>query len=313
MIEITNRDKYLLEILNENGLMTYKQAGQLYETSGYHFKRLKQLENDRYIKKFRKKYLILGSAGMNKLNLNKRASYNYQKRFLKKHEIEKREVLVDLMLLCNKYNYEWFYSRTAKSRHNINKGISINGLISCQGKNYPVYVLSEYPSEKKIKHIQKGIPWLKTFDGAFIICLNQEIYCDALKISINNNRAPAHLYLLEYPADIDLALSILSPGIMDSIYKTVLKINEILPASKAYADKMAVRNNKEYYITNLLVNDLIRLNYIKEYLNKWYELEQRPIIVIRKENQDYNFSGVSSEGIRDVVVSDVQLKKLCSV
>jgi len=306
MVILTDRDRYFLEILRENGMITYKQAGQLYETSSYHFKRLKQLIEGGYIKKNGRKYVTLGTTGVKELELNIKTNYKFQKRILEKPETEKREVSVDLMLLCSKYNCRWFYSRMAKLQFNISKNISINGLISCQNKNYPVYILSKYPLKTKIRQMQKEIPWLKIFDGIIVLCLTQEIY-DAFNISINNNRAPAHLYLLEYPANIDLALSILNSEIMDNIYKTILKIDELLPTSKVYADKMVRRNNKEYYLTNLLINDLARLNYIKEYIDKWYKLEQRPIIVIHRENQNFFLSG---EGVKTLAISDNQLGEI---
>lgn len=278
---LTDRDIGVLTNLYNFGTMKMNQILSIYYegVQEYGRKRVRKLVHRGYIKRVGHLYRIT-DKGMCEINqLTKTKSCNLVRR------VNKDNVMFMTELYTKLHNYNWKVtsSRLTKARYHLNRGCKIEGMIENEytGEKYIVYILSKQPKPITIGTIKNeisGILKCVELNNIIMFYQSEEGYNEFWDTSTTYEAMKYHFYPPEY--GISVLKKTAKPGWKEELAKLTLGKNPIIPTNALHADLIMIINGREYYVTEFITYDLVKMYHLLRYGRDAAELDGRPLFLI---------------------------------
>lgn len=169
-LRLTEKDIQLLKFLGKYKIMLATDSKKIYEAKGYHFKRLKVLEKEKYIKRVNRYYIKLDVNG---IKLIKDFGYSYHNICRKSDYQERVKEIVKIATLTIgstiKFIPSWEIKDNAIFTETARKYI---GELIYQGKRYIAYYISNERKEVYIRQIITDIQKASDYKNVMIFVEN---------------------------------------------------------------------------------------------------------------------------------------------
>ena len=254
-VELTERDKRLLELLGELIMISVENVSQMYETNAYHLKRMSQLKKAHYVRT-KEGNVMLGVKGIEyieSIGLKRKGNptTHGQKERVKK--------ISDLYFDFLGTDWTFINSRKLKEENSITYKSSILLGILTGRTEYAIYSIGKEPTKEKINNIKSEQEKLHK-QGIYRSIILYESPEARKRYGIGGLGLKEQL-LLPYPYGIEL---LKEHGKKDLIREACINV---------YGDKLKKPNWKEAdfsiddkEVMVLILNDIEKIAKIKNYL-----------------------------------------------
>ncbi|WP_199860702.1 replication-relaxation family protein [Oceanobacillus damuensis] len=195
----------------------------------------------------------------------------------------------DILMALSQFNWTVEDSRAAKKRHNLNRGVNIQGILknACD-QDYVLYSFLENTSVKNLEKIASEITMHKFTDylficrggGSFQAIINRFIDSDAMLKCQSLKVFPRGLgkdYLRAFEGSAQQFNAYLQ-----QVHNSTLSFRTSFKRRKNFKglDQVVHHNGEEKYLVNLLDTDLVKIYNMKRYRKEDYEMDGRKVLVI---------------------------------
>ena len=275
-LRLSKNDIELLEFLKKYKIMLASESKRIYKSKGYHYKRLKVLEKERYIKRIDRYYIGLDIEGT---KLLKNMGYDYNRICRRKDYQNRVKEIVKIATLTLDSNIEfipsWELKNNAIFTETARKYI---GELIYQQKKYVSYYISKDKENVYIKQVINDIQKTIEYNNVIVFMENINIlnksnryfiFGKASTLIINVNKT--NLERMRYIQKADLY----------EVLKQIYENKEILLSNWKKADYMTEDKQYIFLIPFIDTEKLHKLNIF--YNNK---ISNRKIdILTLKENK----------------------------
>lgn len=261
-MEITERDKALLELIAKTGVCTITQAQTIYDKKWYHYKRIDVLEKNNYIKKTGK-YLELTAKSYELLG---EKPHRFRHEGVKKQQARLTELALDPDL-------EYISSRDIRRDHQLNRRVYLRGALVVNNIRYLLYILPKSTTQVNIGVIHAEIQLLaQSGISQHTIVLSPDSKASAL--FGEGGHRQKELFLLPHSVGIDILKAY--PSVIE---QTRQKYKNPQVTDKLYAHY----ETPEKYITIMTTNDLVKRGALMGYFASPHQ--PKPVDIICYETQ----------------------------
>lgn len=279
--KLTARDIGVLEALAKCRVMTFEQIRRAFyeDHAWYHYNRLRVLRQRGWIIK-RGKYLEITPKGLAVVQQN--VDYSV---FRRPGVRDKKADLAEIYVELTGTDWEWLTSTEAKEVYNLNRGDRLGGVLRRVGEEYLVYLLSKKPKGAAISRIrfEMGRLIMIGFDRAVVFAPTPEAMTafgpDPLACRMRR------LLLLPFPVGLVILRRTFEQGAVRHLAEQRIGPHEIKPASREFADYLAKCKGRDIYVSELITNDLVRANDLRNYLERHAQTDAREVLLICLESQ----------------------------
>ena len=278
MIRITQKDIQLLSFLKRYKVISLKESNRIYNAKWYHYKRLKQLEDGRYIKKANRYQIKLDVKGT-KLLKNIGYDYNYVCR--KQDYIDRLNYISKISALTINSGIDFFPSWEIKDKMvYTDKSRKYIGELHYRLKKYIAYYIGKDKKDVYISQIINDIQ--KSVDYKHIM-----IFIENFKI-VNKNRkffmfGKDNTLIINPKSDNLEKMRLLQDYDIYNVIEKIYKDKEILLSNWSKADYMT---DDGQYILFMPFIDTEKLHRLNIYYKDNKEINRRIDILTLKENID---------------------------
>ena len=276
MIEITQKDIQLLSFLKRYKVISLKDSNKIYSSEWYHYKRLKQLEEEKYIKKVNRFQIKLDVRGTKFL---KDIGYDYNYVCRNQEYIDRLNYISKIAAMTINSNIKFVPSWEIKDKMvYTDKARKFIGELHYKQKKYLAYYIEK---NKKVVYISQIINDIqKAVDYEYII-----IFIENFKI-VNKNReffmSGKDNTLIIKPNERNLEMMrLLQNKDMYDIIEKVYKRKEILLSNWKKADYMT---EDKQYILMMPFLDIDKLHRLNIFYKNNKEVNRKIDILTFKEN-----------------------------
>lgn len=264
--ELTKRDIKVLKFISITGTATTKQIQKIFQSSWYHYKRLKVLETKGYIRRDGT-YLHLTKKG--------RQVVGCTEPWVRKDWQKEWGTKINDIILEVSDSFTFLSSRETKAQYGLNRASKLNGLLTNGVKNYVIYLLHANPHAQRVQAIKREITKhvaATNLQRVIVFASSPK----AMKKFGDNDCGAYELLLLPYPAGARLLSDMSNPEV-DEYIRNLLP--GAVPVSAPFADYLA----GDTYISVLVLNDLVRRARLKDYFS--WDLEKKPVLIVCLQDQ----------------------------
>ncbi len=289
LVRLTPRDVKILQDIYHLKTMTIGQINRIYfkNSASYGYKRLKKLERNGCVAS----YPLVNSKGkklstcyyvtyktIKKLNLGG----DYDPTWIKEPWKQQYRVAVsEIYVQSSEACWQFKNSRRAKKEYNLNRGNRLAGILY-NGIDYGVYLFSSNPDSETVKAVSTEIERQSSFGLNHYIVLHQkEEWIDIF----DDTYGAREIHVM--PFDIGLTIIRLFSH-LNSLLQQVLGEHPVKQSSRFFASYLTERQGGEYYISELISNNLVRKYFLKQYTLDRARLERRRLVLVHSEGQKFN-------------------------
>ena len=276
MMEITQKDIQLLSFLKRYKIISLKDSNKIYNSEWYHYKRLKQLEDERYLKKINRFQIKLDVRGTKFL---KDIGYDYNYVCRKQEYIDRLNYISKIAALTINNDIEFMPSWEIKDKMIFtDKARRYVGELHYKQKKYLAYYIEKNKKvvyiSQIINDIQKAVDYeciILFIENFKIVNKNREFFMSGKENTLIVNPKESNLEIMRLLLNIDVY------DVIEKIYKG----KEILLSDWLKADFMTEDRQYIIFMPFLDAEKLHRLNiFYKD--NK--EVNRKIDILTLKEN-----------------------------
>lgn len=276
-LRLSKNDIELLEFLKKYKIMLASESKRIYKSKGYHYKRLKVLEKERYIKRIDRYYIGLDIEGT---KLLKNMGYDYNRICRRKDYQNRVKEIVKIATLTLDSNIEfipsWKLKDNAIFTETARKYI---GELIYQQKKYVAYYISKDKENVYIKQVINDIQKTIEYNNVIIFIENINIlnksnryfiFGKASTLIVNVNRT--NLERMRYIQKVDLY----------EVLKQIYENKELLLSNWKKADYMT--EDKQYIFLMPFI-DTEKLHKLNIFYNNNKISNRKIDILTLKENK----------------------------
>jgi hypothetical protein len=288
---ITERDRDLLQGLLKCPGMTLQTAKSYFpgknseRWNGYYtYRRVKLLGERGYLKRIGSN-LYISDKGIELITGSNSISSN---KLVRKKMNDHYDKLGRLYTSLRGSGWEYLNSREIKAQYRLNRTERIDGGLRYGDDMYAFYLLSDNPIKRTILKIRTEIKRHKEkgLYNTIIFCTTPNTMRLFIHYESKYDGANRRLMLLPLPFGVNLLKKIVIPGSLDGLYRQKLGNFETMPANREFSEQVIRLNDgREYYLTELLTNDLVVKYHLKQYAIDRARLEERGVILFAFESQ----------------------------
>ena len=176
-LRITEKDIQLLNFLGRYKIMRAADSKMIYVSKGYHFKRLKKLEKEKYIKRINRYYIKLEENGR---KLVKEFGYTYHNICRKPEYQDRVKEIVKIATLSIGSTIKFLPSWEIKDNQIFTEtSRKFIGELEYQGKTYIAYYISNKRDNIYARQIINDIQKTVNYERIMIFTENLNIVCKA--------------------------------------------------------------------------------------------------------------------------------------
>lgn len=276
-LRLSKNDIELLEFLKKYKIMLASESKRIYKSKGYHYKRLKVLEKERYIKRIDRYYIGLDIEGT---KLLKNMGYDYNRICRRKDYQNRVKEIVKIATLTLDSNIEfipsWKLKDNAIFTETARKYI---GELIYQQKKYVAYYISKDKENVYIKQVINDIQKTIEYNNVIVFIENINIlnksnryfiFGKASTLIVNVNRT--NLERMRYIQKVDLY----------EVLKQIYENKELLLSNWKKADYMT--EDKQYIFLMPFI-DTEKLHKLNIFYNNNKISNRKIDILTLKENK----------------------------
>ena len=276
-LRLSKNDIELLEFLKKYKIMLASESKRIYKSKGYHYKRLKVLEKERYIKRIDRYYIGLDIEGT---KLLKNMGYDYNRICRRKDYQNRVKEIVKIATLTLDSNIEfipsWKLKDNAIFTETARKYI---GELIYQQKKYVAYYISKDKENVYIKQVINDIQKTIEYNNVIVFMENINIlnksnryfiFGKASTLIVNVNRT--NLERMRYIQKVDLY----------EVLKQIYENKELLLSNWKKADYMT--EDKQYIFLMPFI-DTEKLHKLNIFYNNNKISNRKIDILTLKENK----------------------------
>ncbi|MCF8010880.1 MAG: hypothetical protein K9L17_08215 [Clostridiales bacterium] len=275
---LTENDITLLRTIYKCDVASLEQAKRIYgNTKSYYYHRTNELQRRSLITKYGK-YIELTRTGLRALGCDENPVKN---RYQKVRELKSKKA--DLYLTLD--NWEFSSSREIKRLTSMVDSNLINCYIK-RKNGYAVYFLMDKPQKKKVSKIKSELKNLHLYgiSGAVVFCPNKE----AKQLFGELSEKPKELLILPYPYGMKL---LKYAAQVENYLHGMFPDFDFCPRPFADLEKGSV------FISNLVYNDITKIEQLNNYLKKARREEGREVKIACLESQSKSLSRLNLEQV----------------
>ena len=266
--ELTEKDLELLGLISKSGVITLKQAQQIYGGSKwYHYDRVQTLKKRGYLQK-KSGYIELTNKGASLFNQNR---YRYKEDYLKGLRADMAEIIMNLG------NWNIISVSQAKHKHNLNQRIYFKCLLSHNNLEYAIYMLGEKPKKQTLAPIKGEIKFLAhgtNIDRAIVFGASDE----SLSMFGNDELGMKELLLLKYPDSLPVLNNYQK---LKEHAELLFGSQQLVVTDRPFADY----ETKDGFVTFLMLNDLVKMNNLYNYLHLPHKIKKVTIVCLSSREE----------------------------
>lgn len=279
--ELTERDMLVLEALGRCQVMTFEQIRKAFysDCTKYHYVRLQVLRERGFIIK-RGKYVEITSKGLAAVQqkVNRTA--------LRRPGVAAKKLsLAEIYAELAGTDWEWLTSVEAKKVYGLNRGDKLGGVLRRVGEEYLVYLLSSAPQHLTIKRVRAEMEKLVVVGFPNVIVFAPTPEAMTVFGSEPLRCRMRRLLLLPFPMGLTILQWLFQPDMVKYLAKEKIGPHKVKPASREFADYLAGCGEKDIYVSELITNDLVRQDDLRNYLERHTQTDAREVLVICLESQ----------------------------
>lgn len=275
-LKLTKKDIQLLKFLSKYKMMLAKDAKRIYVSKDYHYKRLKKLENEKYIKRI-SRYIKLDING---IKLMKELSYDYQNVCRNLEYQDRLKDVVKIATLTIASPIEFVNSLEMKDSSIFTQtNRKFIGELTYQGKKAITYYISKGRGNLYIRQVINDIQKVDNNKNIIIFIEDMKILNKSNQYFIFGKQSTViikatsrNLEMMRLFQELDFY----------EILKQIYSEKEILLSNWKKADYMT--NEKEYIILMPFI-DTEKLHRLNSFYNNNQSTNRKIDIVTLKENK----------------------------
>jgi hypothetical protein len=288
---LTERDLQLLEAVIKCGVISSKQAQEIYGVDNYHYKRISKLVDRGYLIRTGRHIQATPLGAKVFCDISGQEDNLTPVRIREPWQRKQKENVARIYFGLK--NWHFMTSREIKKEKGISNSAFINCYVSNNGKGYAVYMLSSDPKKSTVRGIKSELDRLieHGISKAIIFCPKPE---SMRKFGTYSGRSINELLLLPFPFGLNLLNS------MESLNQIIQnKFHGFIPSNRPFADY----EKGNTLVSVLIYNDLVKKEHLADYLSYTKKREGREIIIACLESQAAQFAA-QFPGVKQHVIPD---------
>jgi len=268
MIYLNDRDMELLKDLYELRILTIQQIKSLYfaDSGHYVYNRLIKMKQEGLVGTvplLEKRNKMMSKVGacyyITNLGIKQiedeieDEDIRTESRNIVKIKNLRRQLLVNnIPVTLREKGFNWIESRKTKQEYHLNKGDLIAGILERNGSRLAVYVPNNDDDVKKRITAEISRISLMGLADFLILCPKPEI----LEKYQDLDATARSIMVLPFREGMTLLSRVFSTGFLTEQIEKKLNLN-LRPVSHGFAKYVVRDERREYYVTDLLLNDLV--------------------------------------------------------
>lgn len=290
--QLTERDERLLSMLARCGALSVDQAGAVYGVASYHKARISELAKRDYIARA-DNLIQITARGAKAIGLDQ-VPFRVRHKWQRQHKADVAGILLSLQGWDAAFPHE-----VKRSNSYVYRGARFDAVVSKNGREYALYLLSSRPQQQAVRTIRKELAHLKSWRIRHAI-----VFYPSPEALEKFGVEPANLeslLLLPYPFGV---------GLLESLDIIDERVRKLFPGCQPCARPFADYELDGVFITSLVTNDLVKRRALRDYLDYVAAREARKNVIVCLASQKGAFAALFPNTeivtVPDALVSEVQ-------
>lgn len=277
-LRLTEKDIQLLKFLGKYKIMLATDSKRIYEAKGYHFKRLKVLEKEKYIKRVNRYYIKLDTNG---IKLIKDFGYDYHNVCRKTDYQERVKEIVKIATLTMGSTIKFIPSWEIKDNQIFTETArKFIGELIYQGHTYIAYYISNEKEAVYIRQVITDIQKVSNYKNVIVFVENLKVLTKANQYFIFRKQSTLVIKASKHNLE---KMRIFEETDFYEMLKQIYKEKEVLLSNWIKADY--VTSTKDYIVLMPFI-DTEKLHNLNKFYKNIENTNRKIDIITLSENKD---------------------------